>query len=121
MKAIGNAWLIIAVLILGFAALPASADEDDQPIRVVVNYGDLDLSAAAGASALYQRLKRAAWRACDKPEGGFGDPATWLRCYHNTLARAVRDVGNAKVTALYNREHEERIPPPTTITAKSTK
>ena len=121
MKAIGIAWLIIAVLCVGFAALPASADEDDQPSRLVVNYGDLDLSAAAGASALYQRLKRAAWRTCDRPEGGFGDQAAWLLCYHETLARAVRDVGNAKVTALYNREHKARIRPPTTITAKSTK
>lgn len=121
MKAIGNAWLIMAVLFAGFAALPASADEDEQPVHMVVNYGDLDLSVAAGASSLYQRLKRAAWRACDKPEGGFGDPATWLHCYHDTLARAVRDVGSAKVTALYNREHEAKIPPPTTITAKSTK
>ena len=121
MKAIGNAWLVIAVLSVGFAALPASADEGDHVSRLVVHYDDLDLSAAAGASALYERLKRAAWRACDKPEGGFGDPAGWLVCYHATLARAVRDVGNAKVTALYNLEHKARISPPTTITAKSTK
>lgn len=121
MKAIGNAGLIIAVFFLGFAAPPASADEDDQVSDIVVNYGDLDLSVAAGAAALYQRLERAAWRACDKPEGGIGDPAGWLVCYHDALARAVRDVGNANVTALYNREHKPRISPPTTITAKSTK
>ena len=120
MKVIGSAWLIVAVIFVGFAAFPASADEDDQVSHIVVNYGDLDLSVAAGASTLYQRLKRAAWRACDKPEGGFGDPAAWLLCYQRTLARAVRDVGNAKVIALYNLEHKARILPPTVI-AKSNK
>jgi len=109
MKAIGNAWLIIAVLLVGFAAVPASADEDDQVSHMVVNYGDLDLSVAAGASALYQRLKLAAWRVCDKPEGGFGDQTAWLLCYHDALAHAVREIGNTKVTALYNGEHKTRI------------
>lgn len=121
MKAIGNACLVIAILFVGFAALPVAADEDDQVSHKVVNYGDLDLSVAAGASTLYQRLKVAAWRVCEKPEGGFGDPEGWLLCYHAALARAVRAVGNAKVTALYNGEHKDKIHPPATITAKSAK
>lgn len=112
MKSIGNAWLIIALLFVGFAAPSASADEDDQVDRIVVSYGDLDLSVAAGTAALYQRLKLAAWRVCNKPEGGFGDQAAWLLCYHAALAHAVRDVGNTKITALYNRENKVRIHQP---------
>lgn len=120
MKVIGTAWLTIAVLSVGFAASPALADEHDQVRRLVVNFGDLDLSAAAGASALYERLKVAAWRVCDKPEGGFWDQAGWLLCYQETLARAVHDVGNTKVTALYDGEHNVRSPS-AAVTANSTK
>jgi UrcA family protein len=119
-KVIGNAMLSIAVLSVGLAALQASADEGDQTRSVVVKYGDLDLAAADGASALYQRLKHAAREVCKRSDGGFGDPTVWLHCYHNALAGAVRDLSNASVIALYNGEHRVGIPP-ATATLKSTK
>lgn len=111
MKMIGNALLISVVLCMGFAALRASADEGGEMRSMVVNYVDLDLTAANGVSALYQRLKHAAREVCKTPDGGFGDAVVWLNCYHNALARAVRDLGNAGVTALYNGEHRAGIPP----------
>lgn len=79
----------------------------------VVAYGDLDLTVADGASTLYQRLKLAARGVCKMADGGYGDPAGWLRCYHDALVDAVRDLGNDRVTALYNGEHKARIPPAT--------
>lgn len=120
MKVIGNALLAVTVLSVGLATHQALADDGDQTRSMVVNYGDLDLAVAGGASALYQRLKRAAREVCKRSDGGFGDPAVWLHCYHNALARAVRDLGNARVIALYNGEHRVGIPP-ATATAKSTK
>lgn len=119
MKVIGNAFLAIAVLSVGLATPQASAGDSDQTRSMVVKYGDLDLAVADGASVLYQRLKHAAREVCKRPDGGFGDPAVWLHCYHNALARAVRDLGNARVIALYNGEHGVGIPPGT-VTAKST-
>jgi hypothetical protein len=35
----------------------------------------------------------------------------WLQCFHDALIRAVRDLGNARVIALYNREHHAGIAP----------
>jgi UrcA family protein len=87
------------------------ADQAGQIRSVVVRFGDLDLSGADGASALYQRFKHAARKVCKRPDGGFGDPGLYLHCYHDALARAVRDLGNARVTARYNEEHNEKLPP----------
>jgi UrcA family protein len=81
------------------------ADQPAQTRSVVVKLGDLDLSGAASASALYQRFKHAAREVCKRPDGGFGDPEAFLHCYHDALAGAVRDLGNASVTAQYNGEH----------------
>jgi len=96
------------------------ADQPAQVRTMVVKFGDLDLSGVEGASALYQRFKDAAWKVCKRPDGGFGDPGIFLHCYHNALARGVRDLGNANVTAQYNEEHKEKLPT-VTVTAKLTK
>lgn len=88
------------------------------PIRsMVVTYADLNLALTDGASTLYQRLKLAAREVCKTPDGGYGDPAVWLHCYHAALVGAVRDLGNDRVTALYNGEHKAGIP---AATARST-
>lgn len=88
----------------------ASADDGDQTRSMVVEYGDLNLAVDDGASTLYQRLKLAAREVCKTPDGGFGEPAVWLRCYHDALVGAVRDLGNDRVTALYDREHKAQLP-----------
>ena len=115
MKMLRSALLTIA-LSAGFAA-PGSAGEADQPRTIVVKYGDLDLTSAAGASLLYQRFKHAAWKVCKKPDGAFGDPAAFLHCYHEALARAVGELSNATVTQLYNGEHKDKALPPV-VTAR---
>ena len=96
------------------------ANQPAQIRSVVVKFGDLDLSGADGASALYQRFKHAARKVCQRPDGGFGDPGAFLHCYHDALARAVRDLGNARVTARYNEEHNEKLPT-VTVTARLTR
>lgn len=120
MKVIGTAMLAVAALSVGLATPQALAGDGDQTRTMVVKYGDLDLAVADGPSALYQRLKHATREVCKRPDGSFGDPVVWLHCYHNALARAVRDLGNARVIALYNGEHRVRIPL-AIVTAKSTK
>jgi UrcA family protein len=96
------------------------ADQPAQTRSVVVTFGDLEQTDADGASALYQRFKHTAREVCKGPDGGFGDPGAFLHCYHDALARAVRDLGNARVTTQYNEEHNEK-PRPVTVTAKLTK
>jgi UrcA family protein len=99
------------------AGRPSSADDGNPTRSMVVEYRDLNLTVAEGVSTLYRRLKLAAREVCKTPDGGYGDPVVWLHCYHDALVGAVRDLGNDRVTALYNREHTTAIPPPT---AKST-
>jgi len=110
MKAIRHAWLVITVLSVALPASRVSADERGPMRSRVVNYGDLDLTSAAGASALYRRLKLAAREVCMTRDGAYGDPMVWLQCFHDALIRAVRDLGNARVIDLYNREHGAGIP-----------
>ena len=102
MEVIRNAALTIAILSLGLVAAQVSANEADQIRSMVVEYGDLNIATADGATALYQRFKHAAREVCKKPSGAFGDRAVFLHCYYNALAHGVRDLGNDRVTALYN-------------------
>ena len=120
MRLLGSALLTVAALSVGFAAVQVSADEAGQIRSKVVKYGDLDLTSAEGASVLYQRFKHAAREVCKKPGGGFGDPGAYLHCDHDALARAVRGLSNARVTALYNGEHTEKLPT-AGVTAKLSK
>lgn len=116
MKAIRPAWLVTMVLCLALPTLPAAADERGPMRSRVVEYGDLDLTSTAGASALYRRLKLAAREVCMTPDGEYGDPMVWLQCFHHALMRAVRDLGNARVIALYDGEYHTGIPPRQPVT-----
>jgi len=104
MKKIRNALLAIAILSPGLAAAQVSAARVDQARSIIVKYGDLDLSSPDGASVLYKRLMHAAREVCKRPDGAFGDPAVYLHCYHDALARGVRDLNNLQITALYNHK-----------------
>jgi UrcA family protein len=103
MKKIRNALLAIAILSPGLAA-QVSAARVDQARSIIVKYGDLDLSSPDGASVLYKRLMHAAREVCKRPDGAFGDPAVYLHCYHDALARGVRDLNNLQITALYKAQ-----------------
>jgi len=39
-----------------------------------------------------------------------GSDADTIACFPDALIRAVRDIGNARVIGLYNREHSAGIP-----------
>ncbi len=84
----------------------ARAQTITQTRQEVVKYGDLNLNTEQGAEALYGRLIHAARYVCGK----VGDPAylmeghAYLQCRKTALQRAVANVDNAKVAALYD-EH----------------
>jgi UrcA family protein len=56
--------LIVALAALGSGVAAATETPSDVP-RVVVAYGDLNLSRTEGVHVLYSRLKGAAERVCD--------------------------------------------------------
>lgn len=72
----------------GFAAAPA-----DQVRQQVVKFADLDLTRPAGAQELYYRIRYAARNVC-RTSDRFDDRS----CIEQAIARAVADVGAARLT-----------------------
>jgi len=103
-KTVRIAFLTLATPSLVFAAHRVSADHVEERRSMVVGYGDLDLSRAEGPYVLYKRFQHAARQVCKTRDGGYGDPAVWLHCRHDALARAIRDLNDPRVTALYIEE-----------------
>ena len=86
------------------SAYASPASPDDVPLSKIVSYRDLDISSEAGAQALLSRIRRAAnyvcsgadWQAQMKRGHNFRE------CVRAASSRAVSDVGNPTVTAMYN-------------------
>ena len=79
------------------------ADADpDAPISIRLGYADLNLTTAAGASAMLQRIKAAASQACGaEPDIKDLRRATlYNRCRTQTVARALATLNAPLVTAL---------------------
>ncbi len=80
----------------------ARADEVQQ---VHVKYADLNLGTITGATALYQRIRRAANEVCpatDDRELAAKAPA--IACADQAVARAVATVDNVNLTQVYEAE-----------------
>lgn len=75
---------------------------------VAVRYGDLDLGREAGVQALYGRLRAAAASACGRQElRDLRQRQQWRECRDAALARAVSELGNARLATLH-REKQAR-------------
>lgn len=84
----------------------ASAEPNtvDEAPRVVVRFAELDLSKAAGADALYQRIRSAARNVCSMHESR--DPAQIARsysCYRSAVDNAVAQVNHPRLSLLHDR------------------
>jgi UrcA family protein len=91
-----NKFLLSAVaLALGSVAAARSPDEN----RVVVRYGDLNLSSQAGVSSLHKRIRNAAESVC----GELNIRVLGLRdeydaCVKEAVAKGIADVANPNLT-----------------------
>lgn len=97
MRIVRSGLLPLALLgMSGFAAAANAGPSMNQPPRVVVAVGDLDLSTEAGVRAAQARVRRAAELVCDDyPRIGILLPVAVERC----RAAAVRDA-NARIASL---------------------
>jgi len=90
-----------AVLALGFVAGPALADTNDADAdvpRAYVSYADLDLSTEEGATALYNRIVRAAHRVCPRPHSlNIRAAQMTNQCIDAAVERAVNDVNSPQL------------------------
>jgi len=95
--------LVAAAAVLGVLVAPAGAvaEAPDTP-AVAVRYGDLDLGRDTDVQALYTRLRAAAARVCGPVETrDLARHAAWRECRDSALARAVDQLGNARLAALH--------------------
>jgi UrcA family protein len=83
----------LAVATLSLASTGFASADDVR--KVTVSYAELDLSKPAGADALYQRIKRAAFLVC----GGEDSPIGWNRIQKQQCISASVDEAVAKVNA----------------------
>jgi UrcA family protein len=72
---------------------------------VTVHYDDLNLSSAAGANRLYDRIEGAARISCGDWGRSFLEHSDWKSCYQRAIADAVAAVNSPVLTAVYNQKH----------------
>jgi UrcA family protein len=90
--------LVGCALLAGAAAAPA-------PRTVKLSYSDLDLGTDSGVEALYQRLREAARYACNPSDTIDGrSQVSFEVCKVEALERAVAHIGNARLTARFERK-----------------
>ena len=71
----------------------------------VVKFGDLNLQSPAGAEELYRRIQRAATKVCWEPTDPHVLSSRDRRdCVERAVAKAVGDVNNGYLTALYTKK-----------------
>lgn len=86
------------------AAGQAAAARDDQPVSVKVRYGDLNLTQTHDAAVMLRRLDNAALESCGASKFSLREYRAAVRdsaCYHDSMNRALADLGSPTVNALY--------------------
>jgi UrcA family protein len=70
-------------------------------VSTTVRFHDLDLSTIDGATALYNRIRRAANLVCsDTGTAGLASYMEWRSCYQTAIADAVTKVNSPLLTAV---------------------
>jgi UrcA family protein len=94
----------LVVSALSFPLWAGTAAAELPPASAVISFGDSDLSTDAGAQALYQRIKAAANFVCYREttlHPGIDQQARYFSCYGHAVARAVKQLGQERLTALH--------------------
>jgi UrcA family protein len=96
---------LIALSLVGCTLLAGAVAAAPAPRTVKVSYADLDLGTDGGVEALYQRLREAALAACNPSDTIDGrSQLSFEVCKVEALERAVAHIGNARLTARFERK-----------------
>ena len=82
----------------------AAAVQQDPRTGIVtekVAFPDLNLEDAAGAQALYARIKAAATRVCYATVPDYTNRRGWKACYNKALSDAVATINRSQLTAVH--------------------
>jgi UrcA family protein len=74
---------------------------------ITVRYADLDLSRAAGAQTLYQRINGAARSVCGDQGRRIEEQHQWKSCYRGAIADAIVKVNSPLLTLLHSGQNGE--------------
>ena len=93
---------LTACLIVGASATAYAAAPTDPSPSVQVSYHDLNLATEQGTQALYARIVSAAHKVCEVRDIRIlAEFAAASACREQAIARAVRDVNNPRLAAVY--------------------
>jgi UrcA family protein len=101
---------LLAVLTAGAVNITQAYTADGAALSERVSYSDLDLSQAAGAKSLYQRLAGAAKHVCAPLESK--DVGNYHRhevCVQQALSASVARIGNPLLSKYYESKGGERL------------
>ena len=96
------AMIVCGIVGAAFIGAANAATPDDDVAQITVRYNPQSLDTESGARALYSRLVKAAAEVC--PQGS--ESPHWIsaqvrECRAQALARAVFQVNNPKLAAVY--------------------
>jgi UrcA family protein len=95
----------LAILALLFAESGMAVPRVDESPSVTVRYYDLNLDTPEDVASLYGRIHAAAIDVCKQSEGSLRINRVYWECVAHSIANAVKDVNNEKLSAY----HWERI------------
>jgi UrcA family protein len=104
--------LCLATGLASHTGQAAARQDGPAPVSATVKVSDLDLTQAKGARQMLLRISRASHEVCSKAANDYGplsiSTRDYLACVRQARSRAVADLDNGAVTALYrNRDPVE--------------
>jgi UrcA family protein len=105
---VGRIAVLVGCLLAGTVGAAQAATSEDAVPRIVVRYGDLDLSTTDGARVLYQRISVAAHQVCPfEHSRAVSQIGKNRACREAAIERAVNAVNSPQLVAMRS-EHVKR-------------
>jgi UrcA family protein len=96
------AMLALAAASLAAMGTASAATVDSDAPSLVVHYSSETLATEAGVHSLYHRLVQASRQVCPDPSiRDLGADAKVRQCRDQAIARAIREINNPQLAALY--------------------
>ncbi len=100
---------LVTAASLASPAIAAAGESADAAPQTIVYYSFRDLASDEGARALYQRIVSAARTVCPGYDSrNLTDFAASRECQRHAIADAIRQVGSARLAAVYSQKLARR-------------
>lgn len=107
--AIAAVGALVTAALLASPSVASAAEPASSAPQMTVHYSFGELATDEGTRALYQRITRAAAQVCPAYDPRDLATASFAEdCQRHAVARAIKQVGNARLAAVYARAHARR-------------